>query len=73
MFCPSQAPLELKVANDLPGLYPVEDWRAYYWAVADDGLRERHVTVQLPRGCANACRPMARGDEAACIMCAAGA
>jgi hypothetical protein len=25
VFRPSQAPLELKVANDLPGRYPVED------------------------------------------------
>lgn len=64
VFRASQAPADLKVANNLPGCYPVEDWRAYYWAVADDGgLRERHVTVQLPQGYAGACRPVTWGGQ----------
>lgn len=66
-FRPSQAAPDLAVINNLPGLYPVEDWRAYYWAVADDGsLSERYVTVQLPLGYANAGPPVARG-ELGCI------
>ena len=35
VFRPSRAQPDLRVANNLPGRYPVEDWRAYYWAVAD--------------------------------------
>ena len=62
VFRASQAPTGLKVANNLPGCYPVEDWRAYYWAVDDDGgLRERYVVVQLPLGYAGACPPVAWG------------
>jgi hypothetical protein len=67
VFCPSQASPELRVVNNLPGRYPVEDWRAYYWAVADDGsLHERYVTVQLPQGYAAAC-PAVVGGEQGCI------
>ena len=63
-FRPSQASSDLRVVNNFPGRYPVEDWRAYYWAVADDGsLRERYVTVRLPRGYAYACRPVTWGEQ----------
>jgi hypothetical protein len=55
-FRASNAPPELKVANNLPGRYPVEDWRAYYWNVAEDGcVDERYITVQLPEGYASVC------------------
>jgi hypothetical protein len=61
-FRVSQAPADLKVANNLPGCYPIEDWHAYYWATADNGgLRERHVTIQLPQGYADACPPVTWG------------
>jgi hypothetical protein len=64
VFGASQAPADLELANSFPGCYPVEDWRTYYWAVADDGgLRERHVTVQLPQGYAGACPPVTWGDR----------
>lgn len=64
VFRASQAPADLKVANNLPSCYPVEDWRAYYWAVAGNGrLRERYVTVQLPQGYASACPPVAQGEQ----------
>jgi len=63
-FHPSGAPPDLRVANNLPGLYPVEDWRAYYWAVTGDGsLRERYATIQLPRGYAGACPPVSWGER----------
>ena len=63
-FRRSQAAPGLQVANNLPGRYPVEDWRAYYWAVADDGSpHERYVTVQLPAGYAGACLPVEWGER----------
>lgn len=63
-FRPSQALPDVRVVNNLPGRYPVEDWRAYYWAVANDGaLRDRYVIVQLPRGYAEACPPVAWGEQ----------
>ena len=66
-FRPSQAPPDVRVVNNLPGRYLVEDWRAYYWAVMDDGaLRDRYVTVQLPRGYAEAC-PLVAWGEQGCI------
>ena len=66
-FRPSQAPPDMRVVNNLPGRYPVEDWRAYYWAVADDGApRDRYVIIQLPRGYAEACSPVA-WEEQGCI------
>jgi hypothetical protein len=66
-FRPSQAPPNVRVVNNHPGRYPVEDWRVYYWAVADNGaLRDRHVTVQLPRSYADAC-PLVVWGEQGCI------
>lgn len=66
-FYPSQASADLTVVNNFPGRYPVEDWRAYYWAVADDGSsRERYVTVQLPQGYADAC-PRVTWRQEGCI------
>jgi hypothetical protein len=63
-FRRSQAAPGLKAANNLPGRYPVEDWRAYYWAVADDGNpHERYVTVQLPTGYAGVCSPVEWGEK----------
>ncbi|RLC88252.1 MAG: hypothetical protein DRI79_07860 [Chloroflexi bacterium] len=63
-FRPSQAPPDVRVINNLPGRYPVEDWRAYYWAVTDDGVPcDRYVTIQLPRGYADACPPVAWGEQ----------
>ena len=63
-FRRSQAAPGLQAANNLPGRYPVEDWRAYYWAVADDGSpHEQYVTVQLPTGYAGACSPVEWGER----------
>jgi hypothetical protein len=66
-FRPSRASPDHRLVNNLPGRYPVEDWRAYYWAVANDGsLGERYVTVQLPRGYADACPPVT-WEEQGCV------
>jgi hypothetical protein len=63
-FRPSRASPDLRVVNNLPGHYPVEDWRVYYWAVANDGgLNERYVTVQLPQGYADASSPVGWGEQ----------
>jgi hypothetical protein len=64
-FRSSLAAPDLKVANNLPGRYPVEDWRAYYWAVGDTcgSPRERYITVQLPRGFADVCPRVAWGEQ----------
>ena len=62
-FRTSRASSDLRVVNNFPGRYPVEGWRAYYWAVADDGSpHERYVTVQLPQGYAGACSPVEWGE-----------
>jgi hypothetical protein len=64
VFRSSEASLDLRVVNNFPSRYPVEDWRAYYWAVADDGrLGEHYVTVQLPRRYAAACLPVKWGEQ----------
>jgi hypothetical protein len=66
-FYPSRASPDVQVVNNLTGRYPVEDWRTYYWSVDDDGnVRERYVTVQLPRGYADAC-PLVKWGEPGCV------
>jgi len=67
-FRRSDAPPDAAVLNNLPGRYLVEEWRACYWAVADDGrLGERAVTLQLPAGYAAACEPVLVGQPG-CIL-----
>jgi hypothetical protein len=42
--------------NNLPGLYPVEDWVVHYWDVGPLGeLESRQAIIQLPRGYAGGC------------------
>jgi hypothetical protein len=53
--------------NNLPGLYPTEDWVVHYWDVEPRGkLRSRQATIQLPSGYACACRPISIG-ESGCV------
>ncbi len=67
-YRPTVAPPDAEVINNLPGLYPVEDWRVCYWTVGEDGaLRERAVTLQLPAGYAHSCGPV-RVGEAGCVL-----
>jgi len=50
--------------NNLPGLYPTEDWVVHYWDVEAQGrLRSRQATIQLPLGYADACRPVSIGER----------
>ncbi len=57
----------VRVINNFPGRYPVEDWRVYYWVVDSQGnLLDRHVTIQLPAGYSEACAQVSLG-ESGCI------
>jgi len=50
--------------NNLPGLYPIEDWVVHYWDVEPQGrLRSRQATIQLPSGYARACRAISIGER----------
>jgi hypothetical protein len=50
--------------NNLPGLYPTEDWVVHYWDVEPRGqLRSRQVTIQLPLGYARACSAVSIGER----------
>ncbi len=63
----STAPPEAEVINNFPGLYPTEDWRAYYWVVTERGdLVDRRVTIQLPLGYADVC-PQVEIGQSGCI------
>ena len=53
--------------NNLPGLYPTEDWVVYYWDVQLEGeLHSRRAVLQLPRGYADACLQVEIG-ETGCV------
>ena len=65
---PSTAPPGRKVFNNLPGLYPTEDWVAYYWTVDETGrLQERKAVVQLPLGFSEVCDEVQVGQNG-CIL-----
>jgi len=39
------------IAENLPDLFPVEEWRAFYWTLERDGkLTTAHAVMHLPRG-----------------------
>ncbi len=51
------------VANNLPGLYPVEEWRAFYWKMNQEGrLEEGRATLRLPHGVGEASPPVQIGQ-----------
>jgi len=53
---PSAAKDDGQPINNLPGLYPTEDWVVYYWDVEPQAeLRSRRAVIQLPHGYADAC------------------
>jgi len=53
--------------NNLPGLYPTEDWFVYYWDVEPQGeLCSRQAVIQLPLGYADACLEVWIG-ESGCV------
>jgi hypothetical protein len=60
----STAPPDAEVINNCPGLYPTEDWRAYYWVVTEKGdLMDRRVTIQLPLGYTDVCPKVEIGQD----------
>ena len=53
--------------NNLPGLYPTEDWDVYYWDVQPLGeLRSRQAVIQLPLGYAEVC-PSVEIGQPGCV------
>ncbi|MBC7232730.1 MAG: hypothetical protein H5T68_05760 [Chloroflexi bacterium] len=64
---PSTAKDDGKPINNLPGLYPTEDWTVYYWDVDPQGqLHSRRAVIQLPLGYADACPEVWIG-ESGCV------
>jgi hypothetical protein len=66
-FRPSTALADEVALSNLPGGYPVEAWRAAYWAVADDRPHSHAVTLQLPAGYAAVCEPVQVGQPG-CVL-----
>jgi len=61
---PSVATDDGQPINNLPGLYPTEDWRVQYWDVEASGeVRKRQAIVQLPEGYAGACPEVIVGQR----------
>lgn len=49
----SSAQADQLIADNLPNLFPVEEWRAFYWTMNPDGrLAEGRAVLHLPRGVA---------------------
>lgn len=52
------------VVENLPNLFPVEEWRAFYWSLDPDGnLSTAHASVHLPRGLGRVTRRVAIGEH----------
>ncbi len=50
-FRKSSARADELVAENLPNLYPVEEWRAFYWTMNPEGrVEEGRAILRLPRG-----------------------
>ncbi|KPL22636.1 MAG: hypothetical protein AMJ93_06750 [Anaerolineae bacterium SM23_84] len=61
---PSAAEDDGQPINNLPGLYPTEDWGVHYWNVdAQGALCSRQAVIQLPLGYANACPEVEIGQR----------
>lgn len=60
---PSRAANDGRPINNLPGLYPTEDWVVHYWDVEPRGhLHSRQAVIQLPDGYAQACAKVTIGE-----------
>ncbi len=58
----SSATEQDRILNNLPGLYPTENWKVIYWSVDEQGnLAQHQVIVQLPEGLADLCAPVPIG------------
>jgi len=61
---PSLAVDDGQPINNLPGLYPTEDWTVQYWDVEASGeVQKRQAVVQLPEGYAGACGEVVVGQR----------
>lgn len=59
----SSARADQPVADNLPDLYPVEEWRAFYWTMAADGqVSEGRAILHVPRGVAAVSRQVEIGE-----------
>jgi hypothetical protein len=64
---PSEAKDDGRPINNLPGLFPVEDWVVHYWDVdAHGALHSRRAVMQMPLGYTDAC-PEVRIGEQGCV------
>jgi hypothetical protein len=60
----SSASAEQLVADNLPDLFPVEEWRAFYWTMNADGrVVDAHSILHLPQGVAAVTRPIQIGEN----------
>ena len=61
---PSMARDDRQPINNLPGLYPTEDWVVHYWDVKPNGeLHSCQAVIQLPYGYADACPEVCIGEQ----------
>lgn len=61
---PSMAKDDGRPINNLPGLYPTEDWVVHYWDVGPRGeLHSRQAVIQLPDGYARVCPAVDIGQQ----------
>lgn len=61
-FRPSAQPTDSIVEN-LPNLFPTEEWRAFYWTLEPDGtLATAHAVIRLPRGLGAVTKRVAIGE-----------
>ncbi len=62
-FRESSARASEMVADNLPNLYPVEEWRAFYWRMNPEGrLEEGRAILRLPKGIGAAARDIQIGQ-----------
>ncbi len=52
-----------QIADNFPDLFPVEEWRAYYWTMDREGkLAEGRALMRLPEGIAAVTRELRSGE-----------
>lgn len=60
----SSAPTGQLVADNHPNLYPIEEWRAYYWTMnAAGALEQARAIIHVPAGVARLTRPIEIGEN----------
>lgn len=60
----TSAPPDAAVIDNLPDLFPKEDWHAFYWSVTPEGeLVQGRAVVRLPAGAGRFAEPVEIGQE----------